>query len=117
MVSDKVTQRDMQFLILLMPSNRIWMQASSLVVSLLTSKKAFDTVDHGILLLKLAHYGFRGLINDWLRSYLQERAQVTLVGNRSSNSHSLLVEFLKAQFWDHCSFSCISTTFIAAQRN
>ena len=48
-------------------------------------KKAFDTVDHGILLKKLAHYGLRGLINDWFRSYLQERVQVTVVGNRSSN--------------------------------
>ena len=48
-------------------------------------KKAFDTVDHGILLQKLAHYGFRGLINDWFRSYLLKRAQVTVVGNRSSN--------------------------------
>ena len=36
MASDKVTQRNMQFLILLMPSNQIWMQVSSLVVSLLT---------------------------------------------------------------------------------
>ena len=31
-----------------------------------------STVDHGILLQKLGHYGFRGLINDWFRSYLQE---------------------------------------------
>ena len=48
-------------------------------------KKAFDTVDRGISLQKLAHYGFWGLINDWVRCYLQERAQVTVVGNRSSN--------------------------------
>ena len=60
------------------------MQESSLVVSV-DLKKAFDTVDHGILLQKLAHYGFRGLINDWFRSYLQERTQVTVVGTRSSN--------------------------------
>ena len=48
-------------------------------------KKAFDTVDHDILRQKLAHYGFRRLINDWFRSYLLKRAQVTVVGNRSSN--------------------------------
>ena len=36
MASDKATQRNMQFLILLMPSNQIWMQVSSLVVSLST---------------------------------------------------------------------------------
>ena len=61
------------------------MLAGSRVVFLLTLKKAFDTVDHGILLQKLAHYGFRGLINDWFKSYLLKRAQVTVVGNRSSN--------------------------------
>ena len=48
-------------------------------------KRAFDIVDHGILLQKLAHYGFRGLINDWFTSYLLEGAQVTVVGNRLSN--------------------------------
>ena len=28
-------------------------------------KKAFDTVDHNILLDKHNHYGFRGIIEDW----------------------------------------------------
>ena len=43
-------------------------------------KKAFDTVDHEILLRKLDHYGFRGTINIWLSSYLQGRTQTTQIG-------------------------------------
>ena len=42
-------------------------------------KKAFDTVDHEILLHKLDHYGFCGIINIWFSSYLQGKTQTTQI--------------------------------------
>ena len=39
------------------------------------SQKAFDAVDHQILLAKLNHFGIRGVSNDWLKSYLSNRSQ------------------------------------------
>ena len=38
-------------------------------------QKAFDTVNHEILLEKLKHYGIRSKQNDWFRSFLTNRKQ------------------------------------------
>ena len=37
--------------------------------------KAFDTIDHNILLAKLYHYGFRGVSQKWFENYLTSRKQ------------------------------------------
>ena len=47
-------------------------------------QKAFDTVDHGILLEKLNYYGIRGTPNNWFKSYLCDRKQyVSIYGFNS----------------------------------
>ena len=48
-------------------------------------RKAFDTINHNILLLKMEHYGFRGQCYRFLKSYYQNRKQfVQLNGHTSS---------------------------------
>ena len=48
-------------------------------------KKAFDCVNHEILLSKLDYYGIRGAANDWFRDYLTNRYQHTRIGSTVSS--------------------------------
>ena len=46
--------------------------------------KAFDTVDHEILLYKLERYGIRGHANDFFRTYRTNRFQYTIINGTQS---------------------------------
>ena len=52
-------------------------------------QKAFDTVDHTILINKLNHYGIRGLSNNWFSSYLHDRKQLVSLNGFESNYRSI----------------------------
>ena len=56
------------------------------VVNTVDFSKAFDKVDHQILLTKLHAYGIRGKLFEWFKSYLSNRDQTVVV----NGSHSYL---------------------------
>ena len=47
-------------------------------------QKAFDTVDHKVLLTKLNHYGIRGKALSLFKSYLTNRRQFVFIAGKSS---------------------------------
>ena len=62
--------------------------------------KAFDTVDHKILLRKLDLYGLRGLCNEWFEDYLKNRTLVTkisTINNRNVKSEVFNITYGTAQ--------------------
>ena len=57
------------------------------ITILLDLKKAFDTVDHRILLRKLYAYGIRGALLKWFERYLTGRTQYVAFNGTNSDIH------------------------------
>ena len=51
--------------------------------------KAFDTVNHEILLTKLYHYGVRGIPYEWFKSYMSNRQQFVSYNNHQSKKKTI----------------------------
>ena len=55
---------------------------------LLDPAKAFDTVDHDIVLQKLHHCVITGIANNFFRSFLKNRTQLVSTANENSSPKS-----------------------------
>ena len=60
------------------------MIAMSTVGVFIDLKKAFDTVDHNILVKKLEYYCIRGIANKWGCSYFENRCQYVCINDTNS---------------------------------
>ena len=58
--------------------------SQSSVAVFMDLKKAFDTVDHNILLTKLENYDIRGLAYSWIHSCLNNRRQYVSINGTNS---------------------------------
>ena len=69
-------------------------------------KKAFDVVDHGILLKKLKHLGLNGVVLKWFTSYLEGRTQCVDINGHLSKELSIDISVLQGSILGPILFLC-----------
>ena len=66
--------------------------------------KAFDTLNHSILLEKLEYYGIADNSLSLLHNYLTDRCQYVEYNGHRSNTLPISTGVPQGWFWDHCCF-------------
>ena len=64
----------------------------STITVYLDFSKAFDTVNHNILMSKLLNNGVRGVVQHWFESYLSNRKQYVSIKNYSSSISNITLD-------------------------
>ena len=70
-------------------------------------RKAFDVVDHSILLKKLSYLGICETELSWFTSYLNDRLQCTDVNGKFSILKSIKISICREVYLAHCYFSVL----------
>ena len=71
-------------------------------------RKAFDTVNHDIMLKEFARFNPSRKMTQWLLCYLSCRSRPLTTMGLCLMQLPFILEFLKDPFWDHCCFLYMS---------
>ena len=88
MHSVRVNQQKQRFMLFLKIFKGLQKKRQTSLELFFDLSKAYDVLDHNILLFKLEAYGIRGMVNQWFKSYLTNRKQyveIKYMGNTSRN--------------------------------
>ena len=69
--------------------------------------KAFDTINRNILLDKLKSYGMRGIVNNWFKSYLDNRQQYVQIDESKSRHLKIICGVPQGSMLGPLLFYCI----------
>lgn len=69
--------------------NQLMDKGKYIVAVFIDLKRAFETIDRGILLQKLKSYGIKSTALKWLESYLSDRKQVVKINNHFSTKRQI----------------------------
>ncbi len=69
--------------------------------------KAFNTLDHRIILEKFKCYGITGTAQKWMESYITNRNQYVEIDNTNSNTLPIMTGVLPRVYFEYPSFHYI----------